>query len=222
MSTSRWERFAPLTGVIFFALILIVFILDNNTPNADASTADAVSYWTTHNSRAVAAGLVGAFAVIFLLWFAGSLRSALRRAEGGEGRLSTLAFAGLIVVATAGAIGANLDFVLGDIADDLHAGHADVAIQTLSALNSDFFFPFVAGFAVTMFASGLCALRFGALPKWLGWASIVIGIALVTPAGFLGFLAALVWILVVSVVLYLRGAEAATPQAAPPPAGPAT
>jgi hypothetical protein len=204
MAASRWERFAPLTGVVFFLLIVAVFILDSDTPDADASTADAVSYWTAHDARAVTAGIVGAFAVIFLLWFAGSLRAALLRAEGGQGRLSTLSFAGLVVVATAGAIGSNLDFVLGDIADKLHAENADATIQTLSALDSDFFFPFVAGLAVTMFASGLCTLRFGALPRWLGWASIVIGISLVTPAGFIGFLAALVWVLVVSVVLYLQ------------------
>jgi hypothetical protein len=214
MSNSRWERFAPLTGVVFFVLIAIVFILDNNTPNADDSTSSVVTYWTDHSGKATIAGLVGAFAVIFLLWFAGSLRGALRRAEGAEGRLSALAFAGLVVVSTAGAIGSNLDFILGTESDDLHSGHADFVIQTLSALDADFFFPFVAGLAVTMFATAFCAFRFGALPRWLAWVSLVIGIVLVTPLGFIGFLAAIIWVLVVSIVLYLHGREGTT---APPP-----
>ena len=156
--------------------------------------------------------------MIFLLWFAGSLRSALRRAEGGDGRLSALAFASLVIVATAGAIGSNLDLMLGLEADDLHSGNADFVIQTLSALDSDFFIPFLVAFAVLMFSSGLCALRFGALPKWLGWASIVIGVVTVTPIGFVGFLATVLWVLVVSIILYLRGAQTTAPAAPPPPA----
>ena len=40
--------------------------------------------------------------------------------------------------------------------------------QTLSVLSEDFFFPFLAGIAVFMFATGICVLRHGGLPRWLG------------------------------------------------------
>ena len=36
MSRSRWERFAPLTGVVFFVLIVVTFALSNDTPDTDS------------------------------------------------------------------------------------------------------------------------------------------------------------------------------------------
>jgi hypothetical protein len=42
------------------------------------------------------------------------------------------------------------------------------------------------------------------LPTWLGWAGIIIFIVSFTPAGFIGFGLAGIWIIVVSVLLYLR------------------
>ena len=86
MSSSRWERFAPLTGVVFFILIAITFALSNDTPDADSSTADTVSYWSAHDSRLIASALIGTFAIIFFIWFGAILRGALLRAEGGDGR----------------------------------------------------------------------------------------------------------------------------------------
>ena len=96
MSSSRWERFAPLTGVVFFVLIAVSFALSGNTPDTDSSTADTVSYWSSHDSRQIASAIIGTFAVIFFIWFGAILRSALLRAEGGEGRLSLIAFSGML------------------------------------------------------------------------------------------------------------------------------
>ena len=217
MSTSRWERFAPLTGVVFFVLLAISFVLSGNTPDTNTSTADTVSYWSSHDSRQIASAILGTFAVIFFIWFGGSLRSVLLRAEGGDGRLSMIAFAGMLTIGISGAIGGALTFTVADTVNDVPAE----ATQTLSVLSSDFFFPFLAGIALFMFATGICVLRHGGLPRWLAWAAIVIGVVSVTPIGFAGFLAVFVWVLVVSIVLYLRGAETGTP-AVPPVAGPTT
>src|SRR5436190_3058055 len=193
MSRSRWERFAPLTGVVFFVLIAVTFALSNNTPDTNDSTVSTVAYWSAHDSRLIVAAIVGAFAVIFLVWFGASLRSALMRAEGDEGRLSTVVFAGILIVAISGAIASSLQFTVADTVGDV----PPIATQTLSVASSDFFFPFLAGIAIMSFASGICTLRFGGLPKWLGWVAIVIGIVTVTPVGFAGFLAAFIWVLVV-------------------------
>jgi hypothetical protein len=214
MSSSRWERFAPLSGVVFFVLIVVTFALSNDTPDTDSSTADTVGYWSAHDSRLIASAIVGTFAVIFLIWFGASLRSALMRAEGGQGRLSTLAFAGILIIGISGAIGSSLQLTVADTAGDV----PPIATQTLSVLSSDFFLPFLAGIAILMFASAICTLRFGALPKWLGWVALVIGIVSVTPVGFIGFLASFIWLLVVSIVLFLREGQAATPASPPAPA----
>src|SRR4029077_20986616 len=77
MSSSRWERFAPLTCVVFFVLLAISFALSGSTPDTNTSTADTVSYWSSHDSRQIASAIIGTFSVIFFIWFGGSLRSVL-------------------------------------------------------------------------------------------------------------------------------------------------
>jgi hypothetical protein len=65
-----------------------------------------------------------------------------------------------------------------------------------------------------MIASGLAILRYRALAAGLGWAALVIGIAIFTPAGFIGFLLSGIWVLVASIVLFMAG----RPQPQAPPA----
>jgi hypothetical protein len=49
-------------------------------------------------------------------------------------------------------------------------------------------------------------LRHAVLPKWLGWLSLLIGIVLlIGPIGWAAFIFATpIWILIVSVLLYMR------------------
>ena len=57
-------------------------------------------------------------------------------------------------------------------------------------------------------------VRFGALPTWMGYVAVILGIAAVTPVGFFAFLLTGIWILIASVLLYQRGQPEATPSAA--------
>ena len=82
---------------------------------------------------------------------------------------------------------------------------APTVIQTLSILSTDFFLLVAGGTGLFMIATGLAVVRFEALPKWMGYAAVVIGIAAVTPIGFFAFLITGIWILIASVLLYQRG-----------------
>jgi hypothetical protein len=43
------------------------------------------------------------------------------------------------------------------------------------------------------------------LPRWLGWAAIVIGVlSLAGPIGFAGFLLCLVWLIVAAILMLVR------------------
>jgi hypothetical protein len=77
---------------------------------------------------------------------------------------------------------------------------------TLSALQADFFFPLAIGFSVFLLASGLAMVRGLMLPSWPGWVALVLGVLAVTPAGFFAALAALAFILAMSIMLFMRGA----------------
>jgi hypothetical protein len=208
--TSRGlERYAPLAGVVFFVLFVLLFILGGDEPDANDGTGKVVAYWTNHDGKEMTLSVLAAFAAIFLVWFASSLRSVLLRAEGGQGRLATVSFAGGVIAAVGITLFGGLAFTAADTAGEV----PPAVTQTLSVMNADMFIPAVVGFFLFLFAAGLAILRTGALPAWLGWASIVIAILSITPAGFVGFLAAIVWVGLVGILLYL--AEAAAPLARP-------
>ena len=43
------------------------------------------------------------------------------------------------------------------------------------------------------------------MPKWLGWVGIVLFVISFTPVGFIGFALGGLWIIIVSILLYVRG-----------------
>jgi hypothetical protein len=216
MQRGRLERLAPLSGVLFFLLVAAaIIIFPDETPSVDDSRAKVVKFWLEHDSDAVASAIVFALSAIPLVWFAGTLRAASRTAEEAEGRLSATAFAGAIILAAAIAIGATMQFVLGDAADDL----PPVAIQTLSAASSDFFFPFLIGIFLWLAATALVILRHRLLHAAFGWLALLIAIVAITPIGFVGFIASPLWVLAVSIALYRK--QGAAPPPTPPPAAPA-
>ena len=135
------------------------------------------------------------------------------RAAGGRGRLAAAAFGGGIVLAAGVGVGATVQLAAAEA-----GGHATTlgVTQTLHVLNDNSYVPLGAGMGVLVLASGLAALRYGGLPRWLGWVAIVLGIAAFTPAGFFAFVASGLWLIATAVVMYLQGPPAASGPAASP------
>ena len=187
------------------------FVVSGETPSTDDSTKKVVDFWNDHETEGVVAGLVGALAMVPYLWFVGTLRSVLRQAEGATGRLSGTAFAGGLVFAGYALVGLTMMFAAAETVGDV----PPAVTQTLSVLNSECWLGLAVGNAVLLLATGVLVLRSGLLPKWFGWLTVVLGVASVTPAGFFAFLATLLWVIGVSIVLYLRGGAPAAPATAP-------
>jgi hypothetical protein len=209
METRGLARFAPLTGVAFVVLLIPVFFLGGEPPDADEKLPKVLDFWKSNDSELIIGALLAGIAAVFLLWFSGVLRSELRTAEGGTGRVSTTAYAGGIVLATWIAFSASIQFAAADTAGDV----APAVTQTLSVLNTDAFFGFAVGTATILFAAGGLFIRTGFLPGWLGWISVLLGIAALTPAGFVAFIGLMIWIVAVSIVLFRRTPAAPTPAA---------
>jgi hypothetical protein len=202
------ERFAPLTGIGFVLLVIVAVIVGGETPDANDGLVKVVNYWKDNQDQAIASAIIAAISSVFLLWFAGVLRAVLAVAEGAPARLANTAFGGAIVGAIGWLLLIGFTFVAADTADDV----APQVTQTFSVLQADFFFPLAGGFAVFLLASGLAVVRTAALPSWLGWSALVLGVLCVTPAGFFAILAMLIWVAIVSVMLFMATS------AAPPPA----
>jgi hypothetical protein len=195
----NWERLAPITGLIFVVIVFLVFAIGGSTPGDHASALKVQSFYSKHHDKHVALSLVMAYAIPFLLFFISSLRTDLRRA-GGSGQLANAAFAGGVLGAAGFGILVTFHLALADAGAN---AKTIATTQTLNVLDNNDFIPMAAGIGVLVLASGLAVVRHGGLPKWLGWAGIVIGVLVFTPAGFFAFIASGIWIAFASVMLTL-------------------
>ena len=202
MTGDSLERFAPLTGVAFVVIVLIGFIVGGDTPGAHASAARADSFYDRHHDAQTVAALLVGLGAAFLPFFASSLKRALDW-SGGTGRLANAALGGGVIASTGFLVAATVHLALADAAGKT----SPQVTQALNVLDNNDFIPMAAGLGVLLIASGMAILRYRALPRWLGWVGLVVGILIFTPAGFIAFLASGLWILVASVLLFL-GAQA--------------
>lgn len=209
MSRDTMERAAPLAGVGFTALLVASFMIAGETPDREDSTAQVVAYWTENDGQQIMGAVLAGFASVFLVWFGSSLRGAILRAEGGDGRLAVIAFAGSVMAAVGALLFAGLSFAAADSVGDVPGE----VTQTIGVLNEELFFPLAGGIALMMIASGLAFIRTRMLPVWLGWLTLVIGLAAMTPVGFFAFLATIAWVAAIGIVLYMRQSEPVAPAA---------
>ena len=202
---STWERLAPLTGLVFVAIVVVVFATGGSTPGDHDTAQQVQSFYGQHHDKHMTLAFIMAISIPFLLFFISILRYELRRA-GGSGQLANAAFAGGVLAAAGFGILAFVHLALAD------AGGSDKTIGTTQALNvldNNDFLPMAAGMGVLVLAAGLSTIRHGGLPKWLGWAGVVIGAASFTPAGFFAFLLSGIWVVIVSILLTLGRRSAA-------------
>jgi hypothetical protein len=152
------------------------------------------------------------------LWFFGSLRTFLERAEGGRGHLSKVAFgAGLVTIAMATT--ASLPTVAlawGDTAALADPG----LLRAVWNLNTLALVPIGGSAGAFCLAAALVILRSRMLPTWLGWIGVlaaVVGVLatfylladdpdspLGTPANLGGFLLSMLFILLLSIFMVMN------------------
>jgi hypothetical protein len=199
-----------LTGVAFVALLAVSFAISGQSPDSGDSPDKVITFYKDHKNSQMASAALGGYAVVFILFFAGVLRSFLRTVAPG---LAACAFGGAVLLGAGGAIFSSISFALADVPDKLNPA----AAQALNLISNDFFWPFATGTAVFMIANGLAVARTGVLPRWLGWVAIVLGLAAASPAGFFSFLGVMLWVLVVAILLLIKFNHA-TPVTATAPA----
>jgi hypothetical protein len=208
MKTSK-EWLVPLIGVLFIVVAIVAFAIGGEPPEAKEGGQKIIDHYVDNKDSIQISSLLVGIAAVLLVFFFGYLRKVLHAAEGERGMLSILVLVGAAIVATGIAIDATLAFALSEAADDIDP----TAAQAIEAIWDNDFLPMMVGTTVILFATGISVVRHGALPKWLGWVAILLGVVGVTPIGFAAFLGLGVWIVIVSVILSLRLRR---PSAAPP------
>jgi hypothetical protein len=210
---ARWERYEPLTGVAAVLLWIIgTFLLEKDDRPEGKDTAEFVA-WVNQNDTAIIVGaVIFGFGVLLFLWMLGSLRGSLFSAEGGTGRLATIAFAGGVATAISMMFTVLPHAQAAFDKDDT----SDTSVDALVHMG-DAFFGGVELFAILLLAAtALVTLRFGGLPRWFAWVSLVLALILaIPPIGWFGVIVGLpLWVLLLSVLLY-RQHPAATLESTP-------
>jgi hypothetical protein len=218
-TTSRLERWAPLGGIIFVALMIsgTYFVADVPDPAAPQEAIAAYLVDGGNHMRNLIGAYVWVLGALAFLWFLTRLRSVLRGAEGDMGTLSNLAFgAGVIysalMMASAVAFAAVAYAVALRGAPVSDTDFVRVLPQTawmLLLLGAGF-----AGFLVVI-ATCIVSFKTRVLPRWLSWLGIVLAIVLLFDVIYVNILPFLLWVVVASIVLLMRREQKTTAAASP-------
>jgi hypothetical protein len=174
MKDDRYAEYGAATGIAFAVFAVVGFLLIGaDAPSLDAATDE----WPQHfdeNQGTIRAGLIlVTIAAFFFIWFLGTVSSTLRIAAG-EPRLPSIAFAGGILAV------ASLFITATAIA--VATLHPETRSPELTRTLNDFAvmagLPLIAGIVAFFGAIALVILRSASgLPAWLGWLSLIAGVA---------------------------------------------
>lgn len=218
MNALSWERLARGAGAAFVVLAAAGFIVPGEQPKVSDSADDIVQYLTSNRSQAIVGAVLFAVGLVFFLWFAGSVANHLR--EAGEGRVAA-------TVLAAGAAFTAVQFVVAALFATIAysiPGAGDAAV-TKALFDLDLGLDGLDGLATGLFvlAAAVGLKRTASIPAWLAWAGVVVAALLFlrattwakdgfwSPAGdytFIAIVCGLAWILVTSIVLFLRAPHA--------------
>jgi hypothetical protein len=204
MNSKTW--WAPLSGLVFAAVLVTGFYLGGEPPQASKFSAEKLaSMYIQNTDQLMRSVYILAVALVFFVFFASTLKSALDSAEGETGCLSRVAFAGAIIFTAGAATDLTLVVAICEAAK-----HIDpVAVQAMGAYWDNDFVPFAIGVELLMSATAISSLRHGGIPKWLGALAAVIAVVGLTPWGFFAMPATGVWIILTSIVLAVQAKKTA-------------
>jgi hypothetical protein len=205
------RKWLALCGIVGAILPVVVIFAGGNGPNDHASTAKVISFYGSHKTGNNLAALLLAIAGVLLVMFGSQLRAVLQSDRPGAAVLARVTFGGFVAAAATMFVAACTHLAVVDAAKYRLTG----AAQALNTLDNYTLFGVALAFAIVGLSAGFCTLAHPALPRWLGWAAVVIGVlCLLGPIGFFGAGLTLIWILVVSILLFRRDVAAAGEPAA--------
>src|SRR2546426_9851497 len=210
-SSAGLARWASLGGILYVVLFVIgVIVMFDGEPDGDASPAKVIAYYSkaSHRDKIQIGWLVAGLGIFAFLWFLSSLRRAVRRWEGEDGFLTALTTIGGAVYATLAFAAIAINVGIRTMSDDTY--HHTVFPGLMHAADDPsyvFHATGGAGASAMIIAASLAALRAAVVPKWAGWLGIVAGILALASIIFFPQAAIALWILIVSGLLFARGAR---------------
>jgi len=207
MTVARWERWAPVSGIVYgvlFALGLALIVFDEVDSKSDAEIASYYGDSGSRNQEELGLVLV-VLGVLFLLIFAAALSDRFRAEEAGGRLVPPLVF-GAAMAAAALQVGAAALLVTTSTAVDLVDNFSVDPNLARAALASGFnvLYGGLAAMLLLTLAAAVGVFGSPTLPRWLGWLSLVAVVAAILEAILLPVFTVPIWVTVTSVVLMTR------------------
>ena len=207
---ARLRAWSSLGGVAFAVLVVIgaMFLFDGPS---DSSPAKMTAWYSSGSNRThinIGWALAG-LGLLCLIWFVAGVRERIAVAEAAD-RPGTSFLSTIVTIGGAAFVAAAVCLIgiadgIKSMSDDTY--HHQVYSGLIHAAG-DASYIVLAGSGVAMgsmiFAISLAIFGFGLLPRWVGWFSVVAGIAAILSLFFFTMLVWLLWIAVASVMLFVR------------------
>jgi hypothetical protein len=208
-SIARWTALAGAVYVVLFVIGTIV--LFSGSPAGDATPAKVIQWYSDsgHRDRVNFGWILIGLGIFFFLWFVATMRQAVSSLDG-EGILTAVVGIGGAVYAAVAFAAIALNSGIRTMSDDtyqhrvfpelIHA--ADDAGYVMHATGA-------AALGAMIIAISLAFMWAAVWPKWAGWLGVVVGILAIGAIFFFTQWLMLLWILAVSIVLFMRGVPTA-------------
>lgn len=174
MNETSWERWGAASGFGTLLAGAAAIVFERGALSASDPVAKMTAYFSTNQSALLAQALLFVLGAGFFLWFVGSLRSYLVRAEGGNGRLSTVAFGAGVGSTMITLVALTVSIGLASAGEN--AGQPAL-VGTMNALFTVANLPL----AVMLTAVVVLSFRTKAFPAWLAWLSLATAVAQLLP-----------------------------------------
>jgi hypothetical protein len=193
MMVALWERVAAIGGIAYVALSMAsqgLIQIGGAEPSFDAPASEIVAFFEARNTQLFDIGVyLQLLALVAFLWFLGGLWAMLRQAEGQPAWMSLIAVgSGLAFI---GSLSGGWQLAVFRLGDGLDPQIARLAFDMGNLGFANSWVPL----GSMMLAAGAVMLGGVALPRWLGWSAVGIGVGLLV--------ARIVWTLFVAFIPWM-------------------
>ena len=186
------------------------YSLETGAPDGDATPAKVIQWYSDsgHRDRINVGWIMITLSVFCLLWFIAALRRAVSMVDG-EGILTGVVSIGGGIYAALAFASVALNMGIRTMSDDTYqhqvfpdlihaAGDVSWVMHATGAV----------GLGAMIIAASLAFMWGGLWPSWAGWAGIVVGVLTLASVAFFPQFLFLLWILVVSIVIFMQSRPA--------------
>ena len=196
-----------LGGVLYVILFVIgTIVLFNGAPDTSSAPAKIIAWYSDsgHRDQVNVGWILITLSVFFLLWFVAALRRAVSTVDP-EGILAGVVGIGGGVYAALAFGSVALTAGLRTMSDDTYQHR--VYPELIHAADDVGWVMHATGavaLGAMIIAASLAFMWGGVWPTWAGWVGVLVGILTLGSIAFFPQFLFLLWILVVSIVLFLR------------------